>query len=93
MRVALTLARLFLAACAVLVVVPSSSSAAEPPNPSDPCSRAGRNTCGTLGVGFYDETRYGTRWLGDFRGVVAGEVPLFCLDSRFWYASPAYEYR
>jgi len=93
MRVALKAARLLLAACAVLVVVPSSSFAAEPPNPNDPCSRAGRNTCGTLGVGFYDETRYGTRWLGDFRGVVAGEAPLFCLDSRFWYASPAYKYR
>jgi Sortase domain len=93
MRFALTAARLFLAAFAVLVVVPSSSFAAEPPNPNDPCSRAGRNTCGTLGVGFYDETRYGTRWLGDFRGVIAGKAPLFCLDSRFWYASPAYKYR
>ena len=75
------------------LVVPSGSSAAEPPNPDDPCSKAGRNTCGTLGVGFYDEHRYGTRWFGDYRGAIAGDVPAFCLDSRFWYASPAYNYR
>jgi hypothetical protein len=73
--------------------MPSGSWAAEPPNPNDPCSNGGRNTCGTLGVGFYDDSRYGVRWFGDFRGAVAGEVPMFCLDSRFWYASPAYEYR
>ena len=73
--------------------MPSGSSAAEPPNPNDPCSSGGRNTCGTLGVGFYDESRYGVRWFGDFRGAVAGETPMFCLDSRFWYASLAYKYR
>ena len=73
--------------------MPSGSSAAEPPNPNDPCSNGGRNTCGTLGAGFYDESRYGVRWFGDFRGAVAGQMPMFCLDSRFWYASPAYEYR
>jgi hypothetical protein len=44
-------------------------------------------------VGFYAENRYGIRWFGDFRGAVAGEEPLFCVDSRFWYASPAYKYR
>lgn len=77
----------------VLLAVPSPSFAAEPPNQNDPCSSAGRNTCGTLGVGFYDENRYGIRWFGDFRGAVAGEGPTFCLDSRFWYASPAYKYR
>lgn len=73
--------------------MPAASSAAEPPNPKDPCSSGGRNTCGTLGVGFYDEARYGVRWFGDFRGAIAGEVPMFCLDSRFWYASAAYRYR
>jgi hypothetical protein len=92
-RVALSTARLLLAASAVLLLLPSGSSAAEPPNSKDPCSSGGRNTCGTLGVGFYDEGRYGVRWFGDFRGAVAGQVPMFCLDSRFWYASPAYRYR
>ena len=93
MRVALTTARLFLAALAVLLAVPSGASAAEPPNPNDPCSSAGRNTCGTLGVGLYAESRYGIRWFGDFRGAVAAKAPMFCVDSRFWYASPAYKYR
>ena len=77
----------------MLLLVPSQAPAAEPPNPNDPCSSAGRNTCGTLGVGLYDESRYGVRWFGDFRGAVAGKVPTFCLDSRFWYASAAYRYR
>lgn len=93
MSIAVTAARLFLAALAVALVVPSGSSAAQPPNPNDPCSNAGRNTCGTLGVGRYDENGYGIRWFGDYRGAIAGDVPTFCLDSRFWYASPAYRYR
>ena len=76
------------AACAL----PSASAAAEPPNQNDPCSRAGRNTCGTLGVGFYQQYRYGVRWFGDFRGAVPGAAPTFCLDLRFWYASPKYRY-
>ena len=81
-------------ACGVLTVaVPSASFAAEPPNPKDPCSVAGRNTCGTLGVGFYKQYRYGIRWFGDFRGAVAGGRRGFCLDLRFWYAAPRYEYR
>jgi Sortase domain len=78
---------------AVQLAVASPSSAAEPPNRIDPCSSAGRNTCRTLGVGFYDKNRYGIRWYGDFRGVVPGKIPMFCIDSRFWYASRAYEYR
>jgi Sortase domain len=81
-----------LAALAVALVLASPSRAAEPPNRSDPCSREGRNTCGTLGVGLYGEGRYGIRWFGDFRGAVAGRVPAFCIDSRFWYASAAYRY-
>ena len=84
------------AAAALLVGAPGASIAAEPPNGNDPCSRAGRNTCGTLGVGSYTETRYGIRWLGDFRGALpgdAGEEPAFCVDLGFWYASPEYRYR
>jgi hypothetical protein len=92
-RVALAATRLPLAALAVALVLPAISRAGEPPNPNDPCSRAGRNTCGTLGVGFYGEGRYGIRWFGDFRGAVPGGGPAFCIDSRYWYASPAYRYR
>ncbi len=73
-----------LASAVVLALVPSAF-AAEPPNQNDPCSTAGRNTCGTTGVGFYDTYRYGVRWFGDYRGAVAGELSTFCIDLRFWY--------
>jgi hypothetical protein len=64
-----------------------------PPNPHDPCARNGIDTCGTTGTGFYRTTRYGRRWFGDFRGVIPGQGHAFCIDLRFWYASPAYRYR
>lgn len=76
-----------------ILVAPWVSRAAVPPNPSDPCVRAGRDSCGTTGSGFYGASRYGVRWYGDFRGAVPGRTHLFCLDLRFWYASPAYRYR
>jgi hypothetical protein len=79
--------------CAFALLVAPSSLAGEPPNGSDPCSREGRNTCGTLGVGFYAEYRYGVRWFGDFRRAVRGRAHTFCLDLGYWYASPAYRYR
>lgn len=79
------------AVVAALVAVPSSL-AAVPPNQDDPCSNAGRNTCGTLGVGFYGKNRYGIRWFGDFRGAVPGKRRTFCIDLRYWYASRAYRY-
>jgi len=63
-----------------------------PPNRNDPCSDGGRNTCGTLGVGFYKDAGYGTRWFGDYRGAVPGVAHLFCIDASYWYASPAYGY-
>jgi Sortase domain len=91
-RVAQTTAGL-LAAAVVLLAAPSPSFAAEPSNQNDPCSRGGRDTCRTLGVGFYHRSRYGIRWFGDYRGAVAGGGPTFCLDSGFWYASAAYRYR
>ena len=75
------------------LAAPSLAPAAAPPGPRDPCSRAGRDTCGTLGVGVYRSYRYGTRWFGDFRGAVPGAAHTFCLDFRFWYASPSYRYR
>lgn len=77
------------AACAV----PAVAAAAEPPNQNDPCSRAGRNTCDTTGVGAYRTYRYGIRWFGDYRGVVAGvDDPLFCVDLRFWYPAKRFGY-
>jgi hypothetical protein len=76
-----------------LLATPSAGLAAEPPNQNDPCSTAGRNSCGTLGVGFYREYRYGVRWFGDFRGAVPGEAHMFCLDFGFWYASAEHRYR
>jgi hypothetical protein len=80
--------------CVVALVAASSAPrAAEPPNRQDPCARSGRDTCGTAGVGFYRLTRYGTRWFGDFRGAVKGHRHAFCIDLRFWYASPSYRYR
>jgi hypothetical protein len=82
-----------LAYALTLLVSPAASSAAEPPNGNDPCSSAGRNTCGTLGVGSYEESRYGIRWFGDFHGAVPGEAHTFCIDFRHWYASPDYRYR
>ncbi|MCU0307314.1 MAG: sortase [Thermoleophilia bacterium] len=58
---------------------------AEPPNQNDPCSSAGRNTCGTTGVGSYRDYRYGIRWFGDYRRVIPGVAQAFCIDLRFWY--------
>jgi len=81
-------------ACIVALLATSSAPrAAQPPNPNDPCARAGRDTCGTAGVGFYRVTRYGVRWFGDFRGAVKGHRHAFCIDLRFWYASPSFRYR
>src|SRR4051812_48065885 len=69
------------------------AAAAEPPNQNDPCSRNGRDTCGTTGKGSYRDSRYGVRWFGDYRGAVpdvAGGT--FCIDLRFWYPSKAFGY-
>jgi hypothetical protein len=77
----------------ILVAGPSPTRAAEPPNPNDPCVSGTRNVCGTTGVGFNKTYRYGTRWFGDFRGVVPGELHQYCLDLGFWYPGPDYAYR
>ena len=81
------------AAALSLLAVPAPAPAAEPPNPNDPCTTGTRNTCGTTGVGFYETYRYGTRWFGDFRGLVPGEFHLYCIDLRFWYPGPQYKYK
>jgi hypothetical protein len=65
---------------------------AAPPDRNDPCAAVGRDTCGTTGIGFYRSGRYGVRWYGDFRGAVPGESRTFCIDLRFWYASPSFRY-
>ncbi|MBJ7329856.1 MAG: sortase [Solirubrobacteraceae bacterium] len=80
-------------AAVIATASPALSSAAEPPNQNDPCAKAGRNTCGTDGVGQYRTYRYGPRWFGDFRKVVADqENPFFCIDLRFWYPSRSFAY-
>jgi Sortase domain len=83
----------FVGCVVALFAASSAPRAAKPPNPNDPCARSGRDTCGTAGVGFYRLTRYGMRWFGDFRGAVKGHRHAFCIDLRFWYASPSYRYR
>jgi Sortase domain len=60
---------------------------------SDPCSSAGRDTCGTTGVGFYKDYRYGIRWFGDYRGAVPDAAHTFCIDLGLWYPSADYRFR
>ena len=67
--------------------------AAEPPNQNDPCSRNGRDTCGTTGKGSYRDYRFGVRWFGDYRKAVPDvDAGTFCIDLRFWYPSKAFGY-
>ncbi|MEV4419694.1 class F sortase [Patulibacter sp. NPDC049589] len=69
------------------------AGAAEPPNQNDPCSSAGRDTCGTTGIGAYKRYRYGVRWFGSYRGAIPGvTLPAWCIDLRFWYPSTAFAY-
>jgi len=92
-RVPLRLAAAAAAAVVCLVAPAGVASAKEPPNPNDPCSEVGRNTCGTTGVGFYDTYRYGLRWFGDYRGAVPDVKLTFCIDLQYWYPSPKYRFR
>ena len=80
-------------AAVLLLALPAGAPAGEPPNQNDPCSAAGRNTCGTTGTGFYDTYRYGLRWFGDFRGLVPNESHTFCIDLRYWYPAARYRFR
>src|SRR4051794_22550532 len=83
---------LFLTLAAILFAG-GVAHAAEPPNQNDPCSRAGRDTCGTTGKGSYRNYRYGVRWFGDYRGAVPGIAGgTFCIDLRFWYPSKDFGY-
>src|ERR1044072_9504501 len=75
------------------VLTPAAALAAEPPNQNDPCSRGGRDRCGTTGVGAYKTYKFGLRWFGDYRGAIKGvDGATFCLDLRFWYPGRAYDY-
>ena len=67
--------------------------ASAPPNPKDPCVSGTKNICGTTGVGYYKTYRYGTRWLGDFKGAIPNTSHTYCIDLRFWYPGPAYKYK
>ena len=86
--------RLTLALSLLLVVFGSAPAwGAEPPNQNDPCSRSGRNTCGTNGEGSYRNYRYGIRWFGDYRRAIDGvNGGAFCIDLRFWYPAKAFGY-
>jgi hypothetical protein len=72
--------------------VAAAAGAVQPPNPNDPCASAGRNTCGTAGVGFYKNYRYGVRWFGDYKDVVPGLGRGFCIDLGYWYPSASDKY-
>ena len=77
----------------VVLGLPSASLATGAPNPNDPCASAGRDSCGTTGVGFYGQSPFGIRWFGDYRGAVAGELQTFCIDLGYWYPGAKYKYR
>lgn len=86
--------RLLLISILLLLSAPGAALAAEPPDQNDPCSRNGRDTCGTTGKGSYRYYRYGVRWFGDYRRAVpevAGGT--FCIDLRFWYPSRSFDYK
>ena len=78
---------------ALFLITGGVARAAEPPNQNDPCSKAGRNSCGTAGEGSYRNYRYGVRWFGDYRGAVEDVTGgTFCIDLRFWYPSKTFGY-
>jgi hypothetical protein len=79
-------------AVTAVLLTPRPGLAGDPPNRNDPCSKMGRNTCGTLGVGSYETYRYGVRWFGDYR-VVPGAGHAYCIDLRYWYPNPGSRFR
>ncbi len=85
--------RLLISLLFAAALVPAAVQAAEPPNQNDPCSRGGRDSCSTTGVGEYKTYRFGLRWFGDYRNAIEGVGgAAFCLDLRFWYPGRAYDY-
>jgi Sortase domain len=80
------------AALLLALLACTGAGAVAPPNPHDPCASGGRDTCGTTGIGFYKNYRYGLRWFGDYKGVVPGLGRGFCIDLGYWYPSAADRY-
>jgi len=80
-------------ATAIAFAIAGPAFGGEPPNQNDPCSKGGRNTCDTLGVGSYETYRFGIRWFGSYRGAVSGFASTYCIDLRYWYPSAAYRFR
>jgi hypothetical protein len=87
------LVRAFVVAVTAVLLIPGPGLAGDPPDRNDPCSRMGRNTCGTVGVGSYETYRYGVRWFGDYRDVVPGAGHAYCIDLRYWYPNPRSRFR
>ncbi len=79
--------------CASALLAASSALGATPPNSNDPCIQAGRDSCGTTGVGYYKTYSFGTRWFGDFKNAIPGTSHTYCIDLRFWYPGPDYKYK
>lgn len=77
--------------CALVAV--QAAVASTPPNPKDPCASGTEDSCGTTGVGYYKTYSYGTRWFGDFKNAIPGTAHTYCIDLRFWYPSPDYNYK
>ncbi len=88
------LRRLLILVSLAAAISPAAAFAAEPPNQNDPCSRNGRDSCHTTGVGQYKTYRYGLRWFGDYRGAIRDvSGPTFCLDLRYWYPGRSYDFQ
>ena len=80
-------------ALAWALMTASTALAAVPSNPKDPCVKGTTNVCGTTGVGDYHTYKYGTRWFGDFKNAIPGSTHTYCIDLRFWYPGPDYQYK
>src|SRR6478735_1007500 len=77
----------------LLTAMGGVAAAAEPPNQNDPCSRNGRDSCGTTGKGSYRTYKFGVRWFGDYRRAVPDvDAATFCIDLRFWYPGKNFGY-
>jgi hypothetical protein len=76
-----------------LLAAPGALAVSHPPNPHDPCVSGTKDICGTTGVGFYQTYSYGTRWFGDYKDAIPGTAHTYCIDLRFWYPGPQYNYK
>lgn len=89
-----SLGKLVATIAVAIALLPALASAAATPSPNDPCAAAGRDTCGTTGVGRYATYQFGLRWFGDYRNAVPGvSAAMFCVDLNFWYPGKQYAYK